>query len=207
MARKTDPTDKIVDATLALIAERGWRAAQPEAIAERAGVDLATVYKLTGGRFGVLEALVRRVDLAMLEGASPNDPHETPHDMLFDALMRRFDALASYKPAILVLSRDWRAQPMLALAQAPAVLRSMRWALAAAGIPADGIGGAVLVRGLALAYAGTMRVWLTDDSPDLGRTMATLDRSLRRLERLSPMLRTRSDTTGSRPNEAAEMPA
>lgn len=199
MARKTDPTDRIVDATLALIAEQGWRAAQPEAIAARAGADLATVYRVTGGRLGVLEALIRRVDLAMLEGAQP-DPQETSHDRLFDALMRRFDALAPYKPAILVLARDWRTRPLVALANAPAVLRSMRWALAAAGIPTDGIRGAMLVQGLALAYAAAMRVWLDDDSPDLGRTMAALDRSLRRLERLTPMLRTRS-SDGRAPRE------
>ena len=36
---------------------------------------------------------------------------------------------------------------------------------------------------LALVYGETMRTWLTDDDPDLGRTMATLDRALRRGER------------------------
>jgi AcrR family transcriptional regulator len=207
MARKTDPTDKIVDATLELIAERGWRAAQPDAIAARAGVDLATLYKLVGGRMGVLDALTRRIDVAMLAGATPADPNETPHDLLFDTLMRRFDALKPYKPAILVLMHDWRSRPLLGLAQAPAVVRSMGWALAAAGIPVDGLGGAALTRALAVAYAATLRVWLGDDSPDLGRTMAALDRSLRRLHRLSPMLRTRTDASRNEPGGTAEAAA
>lgn len=207
MPRKTDPTDSIIDAAMALIAERGWRAAQPDAIAARAGVDLATLYRTTGGRDGVLRAFVNRVDQAMLKGATPGDPNETPHDLLFDTLMRRFDALGPYKPAILVLMRDWRSQPVAGLVLAPAMLRAMRWALAAAGVPVQGVAGAVLERALAFAYAATLRVWVADDSPDLGRTMAALDRNLRRLHRLSPMLRARTEASRNGPAEPVEATA
>lgn len=193
MARKTDPTDRIIDAALALIGERGWQAAQPFAIAERAGVDLATLYASVGGRGDVLHAFARRIDRAMLEGATPDDAHETPHDLLFDTIMRRFDALRPFKPAIVVLMREWRTLPLAGLAQAPGLLRSMQWALQAAGVPADGLQGAVLSRALCLAYLATLRVWVNDDSPDLGRTMAALDRNLRRLHNLSAMLRTRNN--------------
>lgn len=195
MARRTDPTDKIIDAAMALIQERGWRAAALHQIAERAGVDLATLYRTTGEKAGILRAFTRRIDQAMLQGATPADPTETPHDLLFDTIMRRFDALQPFKPALIVLMREWRTQPMAALAQAFTVVQSMRWALHAAGIPADGLKGAVLERGLGLAYASALRVWVTDDSPDIGRTMATLDRDLRRLQRLSPMLRQRTEAS------------
>lgn len=195
MARRTDPTNKIIDAAMALIGERGWAAAQPFEIATRAGCDLATLYTAVGGRSDVLRAFARRIDTAMLEGATPDDAHETPHDLLFDTLMRRFDALRPYKPAIVVLMRDWRVLPLAGLAQAPGLLQSMQWALQTAGIPARGLQTAVLLRALCLAYVATLRVWVADDSPDLGRTMAALDRNLRRLHRLSPMLRMRNDAT------------
>ena len=207
MPRKTDPTEAIVEAAMALIAERGWRAAQPDAIAARAGVDLATLYRTTGGRDGILRALIARIDLAMLKGSTPGDPNETPHDLLFDTLMRRFDALQPYKAAVTVLMHDWRTQPIAGLVQAPAMLRAMRWALAAAGVPVQGVGGLVLERALALAYAATLRVWLADDSPDLGRTMAALDRNLRRLHRLSPMLRSRTVPSRNDSADPAEAPA
>lgn len=207
MPRKTDPTDRIVDAALSLIAERGWRATQLHDIAARAKVDLAAVYRAFDGKAAILDAFSRRVDGAMLAGATPGDPNETAHDLLFDAIMRRFDALGAHKPAMLVLAREWRGQPLALLAQTPALMRSMRWALEAAGIPADGIQGAVLVRGLACAWGATARIWLGDDSPDAGRTMAALDKNLRRLARLSPMLRSRSDPAGSGAGEAAAAPA
>lgn len=207
MPRKTDPTDRIVDAALALIAERGWRATQLHDIAARANVDLAALYRAFDGKAAILDAFSRRLDAAMLTGATPADPSETPHDLLFDTLMRRFDALGGQKPALLVLAREWRGQPLALLAQTPALMRSMRWALEAAGIPADGIQGAVLVRALACVWGATARVWLADDSPDAGRTMAALDKNLRRIARLSPMLRSRSGPAGVAPGQAAEAPA
>jgi len=207
MPRKTDPTDRIVDAALALIAERGWRATQLHEIAAKAKVDLAALYRTFDGKTAILDAFSRRVDAAMLEGATPADPNETPHDLLFDALMRRFDALGPHKPALLVLAREWRGQPLALLAQTPALMRAMRWALRAAGIPAEGVQGAVLVRALACAWGATARVWLEDDSPDAGRTMAALDKNLRRIARLSPMLRSRSGPSGTADGEPAEAPA
>jgi hypothetical protein len=144
----------------------------------------------------------------MLEGATPADPAETPHDLLFDTCMRRFDALGAHKPAMLVLAREWRGQPLALLSQTPTLMRAMRWALEAAGIPAGGIQGAVLVRALACAWIATARVWLDDDSADAGRTMAALDKNLRRVARLSPLLRARSKPAGDGAGgQAAEVPA
>jgi hypothetical protein len=59
----------------------------------------------------------------------------------------------------------------------------MHWMLQAAGIGTDGLGGGLRVSGLALVYANVFRVWLEDDDQGLARTMAVLDRGLRRGER------------------------
>jgi hypothetical protein len=44
------------------------------------------------------------------------------------------------------------------------------------------------VKGLALAYLWTFRVFLDDDGEDLGRTMAALDRALARCESVAQSL-------------------
>ena len=76
-------------------------------------------------------------------------------------------------------------RPALAALWAGArLLRSMSWSLEAAGVGSVGPAGRLRVKGLAAIYAGAVCVWLRDDSPDLGRTMAHLDRSLRRAEGL-----------------------
>ena len=55
--------------------------------------------------------------------------------------------------------------------------------LHAAGIGTDGVEGGLKVAGLASVYASVFRTWLDDDDPGLARTMAALDRRLRRGER------------------------
>ena len=60
--------------------------------------------------------------------------------------------------------------------------------LEAAGIPSDGIAGVLRVKGLAVIYLMVFKVWLTDDSADLSRTMAALDARLRQAEQFSNSL-------------------
>jgi len=55
--------------------------------------------------------------------------------------------------------------------------------LEAAGVSADGISGLIRVKGLAAVYASVFHTWLDDDDPGLAKTMARLDRRLRRAER------------------------
>ena len=54
--------------------------------------------------------------------------------------------------------------------------------LEAADVDTSGAGGAVRTLGLASVYASVFRVWLDDSDPGLARTMAALDRRLRRGE-------------------------
>jgi ubiquinone biosynthesis protein COQ9 len=62
-------------------------------------------------------------------------------------------------------------------------LSSQHWMLEAAGIATDGTTGVLRVAGLGVTYASVFGVWLEDDDPGLARTMAALDRRLRRGER------------------------
>lgn len=177
-----DPRDAIIDAFMALAAERSVRGIELGDIAERAGISLATLRESYGGKLGILAGFARRIDLAVLaEGDA--DPESEPRDRLFEVMMRRFDALAPYKPAIRRMARAARCDPALATVLRRLTLRSQRWNLAAAGISHGGLKGRVAASGSALVYAETMKTWLDDDEPDLGATMATLDRALRRGER------------------------
>ena len=57
-----------------------------------------------------------------------------------------------------------------------------------AGLGTEGVIGAARVAGLASVYACVFRTWLEDDEPGLARTMAALDRRLRRGEQALAMV-------------------
>src|SRR6201997_3922165 len=186
--------DRIIDATLGLVATEGWYGTSLAAIATAAELPILHVYRIFRSKQAILTGLFRRIDEAVLTEPPTPEAGERPRDRLFDLLMRRFDALRPYKPALDVLRRELPSDPVSALAGGAALLCSMRWMLEAADVATAGIRGAVAVKLTAAAYLSAMRVWQRDDSPDLARTMAALDARLRRIERwLAPTDRRRRD--------------
>jgi AcrR family transcriptional regulator len=186
--------DRIIDAALARIASDGWRHLSLAAVADAAGLPILRIYRTFGSKQAILRGLYRRVDEAALAQPPPAEPAEHPRDRLFDLLMRRFDTLQPYKPALEVLRRELPGDPGTVLCAGIALRHSMRWMLEGADISTGGLRGALAVELTAVAYLSTMRVWQRDDSPDLARTMAALDARLRRIERwLAPTHRSRLD--------------
>ncbi len=182
--------DRVIDAMLARIAADGWRPLSLAGIAAEAGLPIVRVYRVFPSKAAVLCGLFRRVDEAVLTASADLTDDERPRDRVFDILMRRFDALHPYKPALFVLRRELPADPPSALAVGAALLRSMRWMLEGAGVATGGLSGAIAVKLTTAAYLAAARVWLRDDSPDLAPTMAALDQRLRAFERwLGPVRR------------------
>ncbi len=178
----TDPREAAIAALMDMLAERPFRQIGLANIAERSGVSLADLRGLYGGKLGILAEYTRRIDTEVLAGGAVEG--ESARDRMFDILMRRLDAMAPHKAGLRGLSRSARCEPGLACALALMAQRSMRWMLAGAGVGEGGIMGKVATRGAALVFAETLAVWVDDDDPALARTMATLDRALRRGDRI-----------------------
>ncbi|CAN5279513.1 hypothetical protein BH10PSE9_BH10PSE9_05810 [soil metagenome] len=176
-----EPRDRIIDAVIGLIADKGFAAVGLAEIAERAGVSPAALRAAYDGKLGILADFARRTDEAVLAAAAAEG--EGPRDRLFDVIMRRFDVLAPYKAALRRLGRSAACDPLLACALAQIGSRSQRWMHAAAGIEPGGVSGAIGVRGGVLVYADAMHTWLDDDDVGLAKTMKRLDEGLRRGER------------------------
>ena len=174
---------RIVDAAMELVAELGWRRLSMAAIANRAHVSILDVYHCFPSKTAILHAFSRRIDETVLATPLDAEPDARPRDQVFDLLMRRFDALQPYRRALQTLRRELPGDPLAALCTGAGLLHSIAWTLEAAAISTVGIGGIAAVKLTTAAYLMTMRVWLGDDSPDLGPTMAALDRRLRGIER------------------------
>jgi AcrR family transcriptional regulator len=157
-------------------------------IADEAKISLAQLHEVFGSKGAIIDALGDRVDRAVLAGTDAEAADEPIHDRLLDVLMRRLEALAPYKDAIASILRDTTCDPLAVACAAPSMLRRMAWCLEAAGIGSAGLVGRIRAKGLAAIYLSAMVVWLRDDSPDQGRTLAHLDKSLRRAERLAGAL-------------------
>jgi AcrR family transcriptional regulator len=176
----------VVDAALALAAERRWRDVTMAEIAARAGVDLAQLQAQYPSKQSIVAAFSDRVDAASF--AAPEAPDEPVRDRLLDLLMRRFDALAPHKRAIASILCDAAVNPCASFAMGPRLMRSMARTLEAAEAGHGGLIGLARAKVLTAIYLGALCVWLREDDPDLARTMAHLDRQLRRAERWAELV-------------------
>jgi AcrR family transcriptional regulator len=180
--KKPDPAARIIDAALRVAARQGWARTSLADIAAEAGLPLLEAYKIFRSKTAIFAAFLGRVDRAVL--AEESEPAEKPRDRLFDTLMRRFDTLQPHKDAVRAMLRDTPSDPLATIAVAPVFLRSMAWMLEASGVNTAGVMGALRVNLVAGIYLSVMRVWLLDETADLMKTMAVLDRRLKAAERL-----------------------
>jgi len=181
---RRDKMARIVDAALHLAAERDWAAVTLDDIAAAAKLESDEVYRLTPTKSAVLGAFVRRVDLAVLADtpAGAEAVEASTHDRLFDILMRRFEILRSDRAALANLARNLPRDPAGLLALVPQAHASFARMLQAAGVSTAGLRGLARIHAVAAVWLATQRSWFADDSPDMARTMAVLDRNLRRME-------------------------
>lgn len=189
--------ERIVEALLALAAERGQDAAQDLAqhkanawssisiaeIAERAGVSLGEFLAAFPSKGAVLGGFARMIDMKVLASHAVRDDDmggEPARERLFDVIMMRLDHMAAYRDGLRVIYAGVRREPLTLAALNKAAQNSWRFMLTAAGIDTEGPMGALRVQGAALLFASTVETWLDDDDPGQAKTLARLDRELDR---------------------------
>jgi AcrR family transcriptional regulator len=181
------PREKIIEAFMALLAEKSIETIGLAEIAERADVSLADLRGEFASPIAILAAHVKELDRQVLAGSDPDMDEEDPRERLFDVLMRRLELLAPHKEAVRSLLRSARRDPPLALALNAMTVRSQQWMLTAAGIGASGPKGMLRAQGLAVLFANVLRTWVDDDD-DQTRTLAALDNQLANGQRFSGLL-------------------
>lgn len=175
----TTPKGQIIAAALRLAGERPWEKVTLGDVAAAAGLTLVALKGEFGSKGEILAAFTDAVDDEVLRRAPPRAADQPARDALFEVIMSRFDVLAAHKPALRSIVRGAGLEP----AQIRPLLASQQWMLEAAGIGTSGLQGGLKVAGLAGVYASVFRTWLQDEDPGHARTMAALDRRLRRGER------------------------
>jgi AcrR family transcriptional regulator len=180
--------EKIIEAFMAILAEKRFEEIGFREIAARCGLSLAACRSEFSSTLWILAAQTKETDRKVLEGGDADMAEEPPRERLFDVLMRRLEILSPHRAAIRSLMRSASINPGLACALNGLAVRSQQWMLTAADIDAAGPRGLLRAQGLAFYYARVLRVWINDDDPGLARTLAALDRELARGHRWAGFL-------------------
>ena len=178
-------------ALLDLVETQGWTDLSFAEIAEKAGVPIAEAHRIYPSKTAVLLGLSRAIDERILSGLQADPLEGSAKDRLFDIVMRRFDALKADRNAYRRLMRQLPTTPNAFAALLCQLRRSLSLTLEAAGISATGIKGALRLKGLLAIYVAGLRSFANDESEDLSKTMAEIDKRLGQAERVSEMLNRR----------------
>jgi len=187
--KKPDISQKLITAAFELALTTGWRSLGMKDIAIQAKVPLPDALKIYASKDALLDAVMDQVDQLALAEAKNFQDQDTVKDKLFALLMARFDALSPNREAIACIVRDTLCNPLrnpgMIMCRLPRILQSMALMLETVNIDSRGLMGLVKTKALGLIFANALRVWLHDQTDDLGPTMLTLYKGFRPADRLA----------------------
>ncbi|MEM6811532.1 MAG: TetR family transcriptional regulator [Pseudomonadota bacterium] len=177
--------DRVLDAALTLAAEFDWQDVGYDEILEKAGVSKDEAIEYYDCKTDILVAYGRRIDHQMMAAISHLDSEMSVRERLFEIIMERFDLVNNDRDAVLSILRSMKFDPKQALISMPHLGKSMALILDAAGENTSGIQGMVKVAGMKGVYLYALKSWKEDESEDLSKTMAALDKALNMAEELA----------------------
>ncbi|WP_135212406.1 hypothetical protein [Vitreimonas flagellata] len=169
-------------AALSLAGSTPWREVTLIRLADAAARPVSDFYGATLGE--AVDCVEEAFDRAIADATDELDPKQTVRDRLFELIMRRFEAMEPHREAVLGMEHGLDRDPTLMAAAHQRHVRCARWVLAIAGMEADGMTGQARAQGLGVIIGQARAAWRGDSAGDFAKTMASLDKNLRRAEEM-----------------------
>lgn len=169
-------------AALSLAASGAWREVTLTKLADAANRPVSDYYGASVGE--AVDCVEEAFDRAIGDNLDKLDPGQSVRDRLFELIMRRFEAMEPHRVAVAAMEQGQDRDPTLIAAAHQRHVRCARWVLAIAGLEADGMTGQARAQGLGVIIGQARAAWRGDGAGDFAKTMASLDRNLRRAEEM-----------------------
>ena len=167
---------------LTLAMRRPWKECSLTLFAAEASRPVSDFYGASLGE--AVDCVEEAFDRAIGDDLEALDPGQSVRDRLFDLIMRRFEAMEQYRVAVLAMEQGQDRDPTLLAAAHQRHVRCARWVLVLAGLEADGMTGQARAQGLGVIIGQARAAWRGDEDGDFAKTMASLDKNLRRAEEM-----------------------
>jgi AcrR family transcriptional regulator len=197
MARKETQSQKnstkirkaILSAALDVASLHPWEFVSMSEIADSAGLKPHHVTSVFPTKSDILCALIDDLDLEVEKSFTNYDETIPARDRIFDVLMERFDLANAHRNAHISFFKSFGWTCHEARYDLGLMKNSMSRMAKCAGLDTKGLAGTMTIAGLAMAYLWVVLTWMHDTSPDLGKTMAELDKTLGRIDMMTSMIK------------------
>jgi AcrR family transcriptional regulator len=180
---------KIIDTALRLADKEGWEKITLEQIAKSTKIPATQIKKKFESTREILPLIVVSVTEKTFAACGKPDNKTPVHDRLFDILMARFDVLQRHRAAILSIVTASRKDPQTALILACAQLEAMKKIQNFSSVLKYKTYRIFTPYLLWMLFLAAFQIWKTDETIDMAKTMAALDRYLRYACRAAIILR------------------
>lgn len=178
---KPDAEARIAAAAFRLLGKEPWNRVTLASVARAAKLSWDDMLTTAPSRVALVGVLLRRAAADTARHYRPDRAAESPRERVFDAIMSWFETQNARKEAVRALFDGLRHEPLTLLSLRSDFVASAEWLLALAEADAGTASTArTAVIGGLVAHA--LPIWLSDNA-DMGKTMAQVDRDLRRVER------------------------
>ena len=183
---KINQEDLIFENLFSKIASDGWQSIDLENLSHEFDFGVLDV---TGGirnKVDLLVAFSAFIDMTVHQSidADLKDDQIPVRERLLEALLIRFEALAPYKAGVIKLMKTFLHNPSFVVIGSKSLKLSMEATLAAVGLEAKGIQGAIRVKGMCMIFMSGVCTWSKDNSEDLSATTRILDERLKQTENI-----------------------
>ncbi len=179
--RKTDQTKTIIDAALFLAGKQGWDSVSLGDIAKKAKLPLKTVSASFKDVWDVMEQALRSLE-AETAATVENHLGDNWRDNLMEILMTRFELAQTQREAYLAVAPAVMKHPKLAKRFGKSFYRTMERMLDLAGAPCKKQCRPLCVTAMTALFLSLVHAWQQDETPDLSKTMAAIDKRTGTLE-------------------------
>lgn len=182
-------------AALEVASRQPWEFVPLAEIADSAGLKVSDIQRHYASKSEIVADIVRAIDDEVEECFQDMDSQLSHRDRLFDVLMERIDIANQNREAHISILKAFGWSKEATCADINLLKSSMTRMCHCAGIEVNSLKGMMNVVAVSLAYSWVLLTWMKDTSPDLGKTMAELDKTLGRLESLAGYISRATETS------------
>ena len=175
--------EKLIILGFKLIEKKGWSYFSLKSLAKENKSDLESIKIFFKNKSEFLESFSEMIDNKVLANIDKDEFNKNSiKDNLFELIMLRFENLNHYKTGLKILLSDLKKSPLELKKIMKKVLDSMDLFLEIANVKNNYLMDFIKVNIIFIIYSYVFNVWLDDQSSEMSKTMAELDKWLSKAE-------------------------
>ena len=175
--------EKLIILGFKLIEKKGWSYFSLKSLAKENKSDLESIKIFFKNKSQFLESFSEMIDNKVLANIDKDEFNKNSiKDNLFELIMLRFENLNHYKTGLKILLSDLKKSPLELKKIMKKVLDSMDLFLEIANVKNNYLMDFIKVNIIFIIYSYVFNVWLDDQSSEMSKTMAELDKWLSKAE-------------------------